>query len=116
SPPIAAVVNGTRLVIAGGSDGAVHAFKPQTGEPVWKFEMSKRGINTGAVLKGTTAVVSHSEENLDTSEMGLIAAIDASAKGSIGKDQIKWSVKGFQGGFSSAVVDGDRVYQIDNGS
>jgi outer membrane protein assembly factor BamB len=116
SPPIAAVVNGTRLVIAGGSDGAVHAFKPQTGEPVWKFEMSKRGINTGAVLKGTTAIVSHSEENLDTSEMGLIVAIDASAKGSIGKDQIKWSVKGFQGGFSSPVVDGDRVYQIDNGS
>ncbi len=116
SPPIAAMVNGTRLLIAGGADGAVHALKPQTGEPVWKYVMSKRGINTGAVLKGTTAIVSHSEENLDSSEMGLIAAVDASAKGDIGKDQIKWSVKGFQGGYSSPVIDGDRIYQVDNGA
>lgn len=116
SPPIATVINGTRLLIAGGSDGAVHALKPQTGEPVWKYEISKRGLNTGAVLKGSTAVVTHSEENLDTSEMGLMAAIDASATGNIGKEQIKWARKGFQGGFSSPVIDGNRIYQIDNGA
>jgi outer membrane protein assembly factor BamB len=116
SPPIAANVNGTRLLIAGTGDGAFHALKPQTGEPVWKYEMSKRGINTGAVLKGTTVILSHSEENLDTSEMGLLAAVDATAKGALGKDQTKWAVKGFQGGFSSPVIDGDRIYQIDNGA
>ena len=43
--------------------------------------ISKRGVNTGVALNGTTAIVTHSEENLDTSEMGLIAAIDAKAKG-----------------------------------
>lgn len=116
SPPTAAEIGGTRLLIAGGSDGTIHALKPQTGEPVWKYVISKRGINTGAVLKGTTAIVSHSEENLDSSEMGLLAAIDASAKGEIGKDQIKWSKLGLQGGFSSPVIDGDRIYQIDNGA
>lgn len=116
SPPTAAVINGTRLLIMGAGDGAVHALKAQTGEPVWKYVMAKRGINTGVVLKGNTAIVTHSEENLDTSEMGLIAAIDASAKGVIGKDQTKWAVKGFQGGFSSPIIDGDRIYQIDNGA
>jgi outer membrane protein assembly factor BamB len=116
SPPVITNVNGTRLLIAGTGDGAFHALKPQTGEPVWKYEISKRGINTGAVLKGTTVIVSHSEENLDTSEMGLLAAIDATAKGALGKDQTKWVVKGFQGGFSSPVIDGDRIYQIDNGA
>ena len=116
APPIAALINGTRLLIAGGSDGAVHALKPQTGQPVWKYEISKRGINTGAVLKDNWAIVSHSEENLDSVEMGLLAAIDASAKGPVGKDQIKWTVKGFQGGYSSPVIDGDRIYQIDNGA
>lgn len=115
SPPIAAVVNGTRLLIAGGGDGAMHAMKPQTGEPMWKFTMSKRGLNTGAVVKGNLAIVSHSEENWDSNEMGLIAAIDASAKGDIGPSQVKWSVKGFQGGFSSPVIDGERIYQVDNG-
>ncbi|MBA3442717.1 MAG: PQQ-like beta-propeller repeat protein, partial [Pyrinomonadaceae bacterium] len=116
SPPIVANVNGTRLLIAGGSDGSVHALKAQTGEPVWKYEVSKRGLNTGVVLKGTTAIVTHSEENLDTNEMGLVAAVDAAARGTIGRDQIKWSVRGFQGGFSSPVIDGDRFYQVDNGA
>jgi outer membrane protein assembly factor BamB len=114
SPPTVAEVGGARLLIAGGSDGAVHAMKLNTGEPVWKFLISKRGLNTGVVLNGPTAIVSHSEENFDTNEMGMIAAIDASARGEIGKQQIKWVVKGFLGGFSSPVIDGDRIYQIDN--
>ena len=114
STPISAVINGTRLLIAGGGDGAVHALKPQTGEPVWKFAMSKRGINTGIVLKDATAIVSHSEENLASSEMGLIAAIDAADTGNLGKEHVKWGVQGFLAGFSSPVIDGERVYQIDN--
>jgi outer membrane protein assembly factor BamB len=116
SPPIAADVAGRRLVIAGGSDGAAHAFKPQTGEPVWRYEVSKRGLNTGALVHGTTAIVTHSEENLDSSEMGMLSAIDATAKGAIGKEQVKWRVVGWQGGFSSPVLDGDRIYQVDNGA
>lgn len=116
SPPVIANLNGTRLLIAGGGDCAVSAIKVATGEPVWTYLMSKRGINTGVAVKGTTVFVSHSEENLDTNEMGLLAAVDGTAKGAIGKDQIKWIVKGFQGGFSSPVLDGDRLYQIDNGA
>ena len=116
APPIVANVNGTRLLIQGVSDGGVYAIKVGTGEPVWKHIVSKRGLNTGVVVHGTTAIITHSEENLDSNEMGLIAAVDAAAKGEIGREQIKWSVKGFQGGFSSPVVDGDRLYQIDHGA
>lgn len=114
SPPVVVRIEGTRLLIAGGGDGAVHALEPQTGRPVWRYEFSKRGINSGVVVHGTTAIVSHSEENLDTSEMGLIAAIDASARGEIPYDRTSWSVLGFLGGYSSPVTDGERVYQIDN--
>ncbi len=114
--PIIVNINGTRLLIQGTSDGFVHAIKPQTGEPVWKIEISKRGINTGVVVKNTTAILTHSEENLESSEMGMVAAIDASAKGEIKKEQMLWNVKGWQGGFSSPVIDGDRFYQIDNGA
>jgi outer membrane protein assembly factor BamB len=116
STPIGADLNGMRLIIAGAGDGAVHALKAQTGEWVWHFPMSKRGINTGVVLYGDTVFVSHGEENLDTSEMGLIAAIDGAAKGEIALGQVKWAVKGFLGGYSSPVIDGDQIYQIDNGS
>lgn len=114
APPIIANVNGTRLLIQGGSDGVVHAIKPQTGEPVWKYEISKRGINTGVVVAGTTAILTHSEENLASNEMGMITAVDATAKGDIKKEQVKWTTFGWQGGFSSPVVDGNRIYQVDN--
>src|SRR5829696_4193689 len=116
APPIIVNVNGTRLLIQGASDGVVHAIKPQTGEPVWKYEISKRGLNTGVVVHGTTAILTHSEENLDSSQMGMMVAVDATAKGPITKDQIKWTVYGWQGGFSSPVIDGDHFYQVDNGA
>jgi hypothetical protein len=116
APPIIANINGTRLLIQGASDGVVHAIKAQTGEPVWKYEISKRGINTGVVVKGTTAILTHSEENLASSEMGMMVAVDATAKGAITPEQVKWTVYGWQGGFSSPVIDGDRLYQLDNGA
>ena len=114
--PIIVNVNGTRLLIQGASDGVVHAIKAQTGEPVWKYEISKRGINTGVVVHGTTAILTHSEENLDSNEMGMIVAVDATSKGEIKKEQVKWRAYGWQGGFSSPVLDGDRLYQLDNGA
>ena len=117
SPPIIGEVGGMRLLIAGGSDGAVHAIKPQTGEPVWNFEISKRGLNTGALVSNGVAIVSHSEENLDSQRDGPARrhrrGRDAARSR---RSSVKWSVKGFQGGFSSPVLDGDRFYQVDNGA
>lgn len=116
STPVVTTINGTRLMIAGAGDGTVNALKVATGEPVWSYPVSKRGVNPGVVLKGTTAFVSHPEENLDSNEMGLLAAVDATAKGSIGKDQIKWAIRQVQLGPASPVIDGDRLYHIDAGA
>ncbi|MBI3405193.1 MAG: PQQ-binding-like beta-propeller repeat protein [Acidobacteria bacterium] len=116
APPMVADVNGTRLLIQGAADGAVHAIKVWTGEPVWKWEISKRGINTAVVMDGNNAIITHSEENLDTNEMGMMASIDAGAKGVIGPQQIRWKTNGFLGGYSSPVFDGKRIYQLDNGA
>jgi outer membrane protein assembly factor BamB len=112
--PTITTINGLRLLIAGTGDGAVHAMKPQTGERVWSFVAAKRAINTGVVVKGASVIVSHGDENLDTSELGMIGAIDGSQTGDI--KTTKWVVKGDQFGFSSPVVDGTRVYQVENGS
>ncbi len=112
--PIIATINGLRLLIVGLGDGGIHAIKSQTGEKVWSFVAAKRAINTGVVVKGTSVIVSHGDENLDTSELGMIGAIDGSQIGDI--KTTKWAVKGDQFGFSSPVIDGNRVYQIENGS
>lgn len=116
SSPIVAMVgdgpNALREFIIGGSDGGGHALKPQDGQWIWSMPMAKRGINTNFVMKGNIAYGTHSEENFDTSEMGLLVAIDATQKGNLTKPV--WSIKGFQGGFSSPVVVGDVYYQMDN--
>lgn len=112
--PLIATINGLRLLIAGLGDGAVHAIKPQTGEKVWSFVAAKRAINTGVVVKNDLVFVSHGDENLEGTSLGLIAAIDGSQKGDI--KQTKWATQGTEFAFSSPIVDGGRLYQIDGGS
>jgi len=112
--PMIATIAGQRLLICGIGDGGVYAMKPQTGEKVWGIVIAKRGINTGVAVMGNTVIISHGDENLDSNEMGMVAAIDGSQKGDI--KAFKWKAEGFLGGFSSPIVDGDRVYQIENGS
>jgi len=112
--PVITTINGLRLLIAGLGDGAIHAIKPQTGERVWSYVAAKRAINTGVVVKDSTVIVSHGDENLDVNELGLIAALDGSATGDI--KTTKWAVKGTEFAFSSPLIDGPRVYQIDGGS
>jgi outer membrane protein assembly factor BamB len=116
STPIVANAGGTRILIAGGGDGSVSAMKVGTGEPVWTYPMSKRGVNTGVVVKDGIAYVTHQEENLDTSQMGQLAAIDISAKGTIdnktNKDKIKYALTNYQLGPSSPVIDGNTLYAV----
>ena len=76
--------------------------------------MSKRGVNSAAVVFGDVAVVSHGEENLNSSVMGLVAALDATSAGEIGEEAPLWQVPGFLGGYSSGVADGNLLYQLDN--
>jgi outer membrane protein assembly factor BamB len=114
SPGVIANINGMRQFIVGGGDGAVHAMKPQTGERIWSYIASKRAINTGVAVSGTSVIISHGDENLDTSTMGMIAAIDGSQAGDI--KTTKWNFKGTEFGFSSPVIMGNRLYQIDGAS
>jgi outer membrane protein assembly factor BamB len=114
SLPMIAPINGLRLLITGLGDGGIHAIKPQTGEKVWSFVAAKRAINTGVVVKDSSVIVSHGDENIEGNELGMIAAIDGSQTGDI--KTTRWAVKGIEFAFSSPLIDGSRVYQIDSGS
>jgi outer membrane protein assembly factor BamB len=114
SSPVIAAINGLRLYIVGLGDGGIHAIKPQTGERVWSFPASKRSINTGPVVRGTTVYASHGDENIEGNELGLLAAIDGTQTGEI--KTTKWEIKGIEFTYSPPVMDASRLYQIDNGS
>lgn len=113
--PFIADVDGTRMFFTGGSDGAMHGLKIATGESVWQWLVSKRGLNTAALVLGPDVIVSHSEENIDTNEMGMLAAVPANSKGMLIDKAARWLVRGVQVGYASPVSDGERIYVLDNG-
>ena len=114
STPVVGTINGTRMLIVGGTDGMYHALKVNTGEKMWSVEVSKRAILNSALLKDNVAYITHGEENMDTTEMGMIAAIDATRCGMLANDAFKWKTLGFLPSFASPVMDNDRLYTVDN--
>ena len=76
--------------------------------------MSKRAILNSALVRDNVAYITHGEENIDTTEMGLIAAVDATKTGTLGADAVKWRTRGFLPTFASPVMDGERLYTVDN--
>jgi outer membrane protein assembly factor BamB len=114
SPPTVAVIDGTKTIIVGGTDGAYHALKLNTGEPIWRVDVSKRAILNGALYRDGVVYITHGEENIGTTEMGMVAALDARRTGEIKEDAFKWRTLGFLPTFASPVMDADRLYTVDN--
>ena len=114
SVPIIAVINGRRLLIDGNADGHIYALLARTGQKVWEFNLSKRGINVSPVINGTTVYAAHSEENVDGAVMGRMVAIDATGTGDITTTHERWRVDGLSVGFSSPAIKDGRLYVIDN--
>src|SRR5262249_59589119 len=63
SVPVVAVVGGQRLLVSGGGDGGVHAFKVRTGEKVWSYVLGTGDVNCSPVVHGDRIYIGHGEEN-----------------------------------------------------
>ncbi len=114
STPIVTPIDGTRALVVGGTDGVYHALKVNTGEKIWSMEVSKRAILNSPLVRDNVAYITHGEENVDTTEMGLIAAVDATRTGVLAADAFKWRTRGFLPTYASPVMDDERLYTIDN--
>ncbi|MEM8932010.1 MAG: PQQ-binding-like beta-propeller repeat protein [Acidobacteriota bacterium] len=115
SSPVIAVIDGRRQVIAGGASGKIVGLDARTGETIWTFHLSQRGLNSSVAVSGSTVVAAHSEENLDTGVMGRVVAFDiAGASGDITKTKEVWRKEEFQAGYVSPAIADDLVYIADN--
>jgi len=112
--PIVSTVNGRRLLISGNADGRIYALDIASGEKVWGFHLSKRGINVTVAFEDDTVFVSHSEENIDSGVMGRMVAIDATGTGDVTATHEKWRIEEFGAGFPSPAVKDGVVYHVDN--
>ncbi len=114
STPVVAVVEGRRMLIAANGDGRVYGMDARTGAGLWKFNLSKRGLNATVVVDGKHVFASHSEENIHTTEMGGVVCIDASKRGDLTDSGLVWRVDGLGAGYASPALAGGRLYVVDN--
>ena len=114
STPIVANVDGIDTLIVGGTDGSFHALKVNTGEPLWRVDVSKRAILNSALYRDGTVYLTHGEENIGTTQMGMVAALDAHRRGDLKDDAFKWKTLGFLPTYASPVMDDERLYTVDN--
>ena len=112
--PTVAEIGGRRLVIGGGADGWLYAVEARTGEPIWRFQVSVRGLNSPPTVEGDVVYAAHSEENVDGGSMGRVVAIDGKGSGDITTTGELWRAGALAVGFAAPTVAHGRVYVVDN--
>jgi outer membrane protein assembly factor BamB len=78
SSPVIAVIGGQRLLITGGADGYLHAFKVRTGELLWSYRFAVGVINGSPLVDGNLVYCHHGEENPEGGPLGRVICVDAS--------------------------------------
>jgi outer membrane protein assembly factor BamB len=110
SNPVVAVINGERLIISGGADGAIHAFQVRTGKRVWSYKYSAGVINPSPVVVGNYVLCAHGEENPEGGDIGRVICVDAS-KVKDGRPELVWQFRdGTRFGLASPATDGKYLY------
>jgi hypothetical protein len=66
-------------------------------------------------MVGSDIIVTHSEENMEVNEMGMIAAVPVASKGTLTDKDARWLLRDVQAGYGSPVSDEQRIYLVDNG-
>ena len=122
SPPVLSWWNGKRVIYCGTGDGAVVCFNAVTGDPLWYCMISKGGVNAGVLLHGGKVIAVHGRENLDTSEIGRMVALqipkslpDGARPHEFPVSELEvWRNSRISSFGSSPILVGDTVYQVTN--
>ncbi len=114
SAPTLTTIDGQRQIILGVGDGSVWGFQPRTGKPLWRYDLSRRGLFATPLIHGNRVYCSHSEENVSGSSMGGIAALEISGTGDDTTVKELWKLEELVVGRSAPVIVDGRLYVIDD--
>lgn len=127
STPILETRDGKRVFYAATGCGNLVAVNARNGKPLWRYKMSKVGVNATPVLHGGNKIICiHGDENVDTADKGRMIAVKLPEKFGAepivhdpAVDKADWSAnevwRNSQGaGSSSPIIVGDVVYQIND--
>lgn len=110
--PMIRVIDGVRQLVTGGADGGVHGIHARTGEYLWGYSMSLRGLNASPVIEGERVYISHGEDNLDTVDFGSVRCIDPTKRGDITESGTIWRVDGVKAGYTGLLIKDGVLYVV----
>lgn len=118
SNPVIAVIDGQRLMIAGGADGCIHALKVRTGERVWSHHFSAGVVNPSPVVDGNLVYACHGEENPEGGPIGRVVCLDASqVDPKTKKPKVVWEYRrSNRFGLASPAIYNGKLYMPDDSS
>ena len=110
--------NGRRVFYSGTGCGHIVCIDARTGQPLWRYQMSYGGVNSGVVLHNDSVIAIHGKENTDASTIGRMVAIKKPEKlpslGEdiliLGKEDELWRNSMMEAFTSTPVYRNDRVY------
>jgi len=115
STPTITTLGGQAAMVFGSGDGAIWALQPRTGERIWHYPFSRRGVNVSPLVVGDTVYASHSEENIVGNTMGSVVALDGTMQGNLaGKE--KWRAFEVMAGKASPVMVDGKLWVVDDRS
>lgn len=125
STPFLETRDGKRVFYVGTGCGNVACVNVNDGTALWRFQVSKGGINSSPLIHGDHLICIHGKENLDTTEMGRAFAIklpadfdntggevDPVQKGAPRINDVEVWRKTLEMFTSSPCMVGDRMYQL----
>ncbi|MEM7698002.1 MAG: PQQ-binding-like beta-propeller repeat protein [Verrucomicrobiota bacterium] len=68
--------DGKRVFYAGTGCGNIVCINANDGTELWRYQVSMGGVNSAPLILGDTLIAIHGKENLDTTEMGRLFAIN----------------------------------------
>ena len=113
STPTLTTLSGQAAMVFSSGDGSIWALQPRTGEPIWHYPFSRRGVNISPLVVGDTVYASHSEENIVGNTMGGLVALDGTMKGDL-TGKALWQQHEVMSGKSSPLMIDGRLWTIDD--
>ena len=110
--------SGRRVFYSGTGCGHVVCIDARTGQPLWRFQMSYGGVNSGVVIHEDKVIAVHGKENIDSSTIGRMVAIQKPKKLPsfneeiliLGKEAEVWRNNSMEAFTSTPVYREDRIY------
>ncbi len=106
--PVTVKIGGQWLVLCGGGDGGLHAFKARTGEKVWSYIFGHGAINASPVVDGDRIYAGHGEPNFSGGQGSVICLDGSTVHGA--KPELVWKVDGIRVKYASPLLRGKRLY------